>query len=254
MCLMATSARTAPTSTTTSARASTGRGTAAEQAKVTAVVDAIWEHREELARMAKDLPALLQEAGTHMRDAGHGARRASAALGDDVRELTAHAADMLEASKHQLKAVLQALEGAGKVLRNLPLIGDMGKMMGESLGAIGDVADNLDAVGSKVRGLGDRLANVGTDLDVMGKSLLGGGARLTSYGAPATSARAKAAPAKQAAKKAVAAPAKAATKKAAPAAKKAAPATRVSAVAKPAPASAKTAPSASQRKRSSARG
>ena len=155
-----------------------------EEAKLAAMVDVIWEHREELARMAQDLPALLQEAGGHMREAGEGAQRASVALGGDIQELTGHAADMLEASKHQLRAVLQALEGAGRMLRNLPLIGDMGKMMGDSLGAIGDVADNLDQVGQKVRGLGDRLASVGTDLDHMGRSLLGGGHRLASYGAP----------------------------------------------------------------------
>ena len=155
-----------------------------DEEKLAAVVDAIWEHREELARMATDLPALLQDAGLHMREAGEGAQRASAALGGDIRELTGHAADMLEASKHQLRAVLQALEGAGRMLRNLPLIGEMGKMMGESLGAIGDVADNLDGVGQRVRGLGDRLASVGTDLDQMGGSLLGGGHRLASYGSP----------------------------------------------------------------------
>jgi hypothetical protein len=231
---MAASTRTSTNAATASRPAGEAQLSVEERTKLTAVVDSIWEHREELARMAQDLPALLQEAGTHMNEAGRGARRASAALGDDVRELTAHAADMLEASKHQLKAVLHALEGAGKVLRNLPLIGDMGKMMGESLGAIGDVADNLDAVGGKVRGLGDRLASVGEDLDLMGKSLLGGGARLTSYGTtpapakraakkaaqqPATKAAgkapAKAVPAKKAAKKPVQQPVKkAAAKKA----------------------------------------
>jgi hypothetical protein len=156
----------------------------ADEAKVTAMVESIWEHRDELARMAEDLPRLLQEAGLHMREAGEGAQRASVYLAGDVREFAGHAADVLEESKHQLKAVLQALEGAGRMLRNLPLIGDMGKMMGESLGAIGDVADNLDLVGRKVRSLGDRLADVGVDLDAMGASLLGGGSSLSQYGAP----------------------------------------------------------------------
>lgn len=170
-----------------------------DEEKLAAVVEAIWEHREELARMATDLPALLQDAGLHMQEAGQGAQRASAALGGDIRELTGHAADMLKASKHQLRAVLQALEGAGRMLRNLPLIGEMGKMMGESLGAIGDVADNLEEVGQKVRGLGDRLASVGSDLDLMGGSLMGGGQRLASYGAPAPVKKApvKKAPAKK---------------------------------------------------------
>jgi hypothetical protein len=192
-----------------------------EEAKLSAMVDSIWEHREELARMAQDLPRLLQEAGAHMREAGEGAQRASVFLSGDVREFAGHAADVLEESKYQLRAVLQALEGAGRMLRNLPIVGDMGKAMGESLGAIGEVADNLDLVGRKVRGLGDRLGDVGVDLDLMGTSLLGGGSTLAGYGAvPAKKAPAKKAPAKKApAKKAPAkkAPAKKAPAKKAPA-------------------------------------
>lgn len=171
-----------------------------DQAKVAQLVDSVWEHRDELQRLARELPVLLAEAGSQMRAAGEVAQRASGALSGDVRTFAGHAADVLEESKHQLKAVLQALEGAGKMLRNLPFIGDMGKTMGESLGAIGDVADNLDVVGRKVRGLGDRLADVGADLDVMGASLLGTGLTLTrSSGAAPTrgAAREKKAPPKK---------------------------------------------------------
>ena len=173
--------------------------TSADEAKLTAMVESIWEHREELAKIAQELPRILNEAGAQMREAGEGAQRASAYLAGDVKEFAGHAADVLEESKHQLKAVLQALEGAGRMVRNLPLIGDMGKMMGESLGAIGDVADNLDLVGRKVRGLGDRLADVGQDLDAMGTSLLGSGRSLSGYHAPPAKkkAAAKKAPAKK---------------------------------------------------------
>jgi hypothetical protein len=195
------------------------------EAKLSAMVDSIWEHREELARMAQELPRLLQETGAQMRDAGARAQQASAYLEGDVRTFAGNAADMLEAAKHQLLAVLQALEKGGGMLKNLPFIGEMGKMMGDQLGAIGEVANNLDQVGQKVRGLGDRLGNVGEDLRHMGTSLLGSGEGLSSYGAPP-------APAKRptARKKATQAPSaptkkKANAKKSAAAAKKASPKT-----------------------------
>jgi hypothetical protein len=188
-----------------------GNRTASDDTKLAAMVDSIWEHREELARMAQELPLLLQQTGDQMREAGQRAQQASVHLAGDVREYTGHAADMLEASKHQLRAVLQALEKAGGMLKNLPFIGDMGKVMGDQLGAIGDVADNLDVVGQKVRKLGDRLGDVGGDLEAMGASLAGGGARLVQFGAPTTAAPVKKAPAKKA-------PAKKAPAKKAPAA------------------------------------
>ncbi|MFZ4718507.1 MAG: hypothetical protein ACOYMR_03720, partial [Ilumatobacteraceae bacterium] len=185
-----------------------------DEAKLAAMVEVMWEHRDELARMATELPALLQRTGEQMRDAGAKAQTASGYLAGDVKAYAGHAADMLETSKHQLMAVLHALEKAGGMLKNLPFIGEMGKMMGDQLGAIGDVAENLDLVGQKVRGLGDRLGDVGTDLEQMGASLLGGGSELTGFvqraASPAKKAAAKKAPAK-----------KAPAKKAAPAAKKA---------------------------------
>lgn len=176
-----------------------------EQVRLAAMLEVLYEHRDELTRMATELPTLLRETGQQMHDAGTRAQTASGYLAGDVRELTGHAADMLESSKHQLLAVLHALEKAGGMLKNLPFIGDMGKMMGDQLGAIGDVAHNLDQVGQKVRGLGDRLGDVGDDLHLMGASLLGGGAGLGSYGgAPAPKKTpAKKAPAKKAPAKAV---------------------------------------------------
>ena len=215
---------------------------AADEAKLLAMVETLWEHREELLRMATELPDLLRDTGQQMHDAGTRAQKASGYLAGDVRELTGHAADMLEASKHQLIAVLRALEKAGGALRNLPFIGDMGKMMGDQLGAIGEVANNLDQVGQKVRGLGDRLGDVGDDLHLMGTSLLGSGKGLGAYGAPPVLTE-KAAPAKKTPAKKAAPAKKTPAKKAAPAkkapARKAAPAKK--APAKKAPAK-KTAP------------
>lgn len=179
------------------------------------LAEALWQHRGELVRMATELPTALAAASAQLRDAGAGAQRAGKYLSGDVKKFAGHAADVLEESKHQLLAVLHALEGAGKMLRNMPIIGDMGKAMSEHLGAIGEVADNLDVVGKKVRGLGNRLADVGGDLGSMGKSLIGSANSLDITG-PAPAAPAK----KSAAKKATAAKKTAAKK--APAAQKAA--------------------------------
>ena len=208
---------------------------ALDDAKVVAFVESMWEHRDELARLATELPSLLHDTGVQMREAGARAQAASTYLAGDVKEYAAHAADMLEASKHQLLSVLRALEKAGGMLKNLPFIGEMGKMMGDQLGAIGDVADNLDAVGQKVRGLGDRLGDVGDDLERMGASLLGGGAGLSTFAkgaAGAAVATAKKATTKTATGKQAAAPKQAAPAKKASAAKKAAPAKKATAAKK----------------------
>lgn len=144
-----------------------------ESERLAALLDAVWEHRDELQRLAVELPALLAATGAHLQAAGLGARRASAGLEGDVRELAGHAADMLAASKDQLRSVLRALEGTGAVLRNVPFIGgELGATVTGGLGAISDVADHLEVAGDKVRTLGERLATVGADLDVMGGSLL----------------------------------------------------------------------------------
>ena len=149
--------------------------------KVMSMVDAIWDHKDELAHIAQNLPQLLGETGGHMQAAGEGAQRASAFLAGEVRDLATNAADLLEASKTQLRGVLKALEGVGNVLSNVPLIGDVGKSVRDGLKSLGDVANSLDSVGKKVRGLGDRLSDVGGDLDSMGQSLVGGGASLLSF-------------------------------------------------------------------------
>jgi len=199
--------------------------------QVDELAKALWQHREELVRLATDLPKALESASRQLRDAGGGAQRAGKYLSGDVKKFAGHAADVLEESKHQLLAVLHALEGAGKMLRNMPLIGDMGKAMSEHLGAIGDVAENLDVVGKKVRGLGNRLADVGADLGSMGRSLVGSADSLTmtkqepkkaaataGKKSPAKTA-AKATPAKKAATKKPVAAVKATAKKPAPAKK-----------------------------------
>lgn len=189
--------------------------------QVEQLAEALWSHREELARLATELPQRLEAASSQLRDAGSGAQRAGKYLSGDVKKFAGHAADVLEESKHQLLAVLHALEGAGKMLRNMPLIGDMGKAMSEHLGAIGDVADNLDIVGKKVRGLGNRLADVGADLGSMGKSLIGSADSLgttTPAPAPARKVPAKKSPAKTTAA-AKTTPAKKAPAKKAPAKK-----------------------------------
>ena len=137
--------------------------------------------QDELAHIAQNLPQLLGETGGHMQAAGEGAQRASAFLSGEVRDLANNAADLLEASKSQLRGVLKALEGVGHILSNVPLIGDVGKSVSDGLKSLGDVANSLDSVGQKVRGLGDRLSDVGGDLDEMGRSLVGGGASLLGF-------------------------------------------------------------------------
>lgn len=189
--------------------------------KIAELAASLWEHRDELARLATQLPKALEAAAAQMRDAGAGAQSAGKYLSGDVKKFAGHAADVLQESKHQLLAVLHALEGAGKMLRNMPLIGDMGKAMSEHLGAIGDVADNLDVVGKQVRGLGNRLADVGSDLGTMGKALVGSA---QSLGMTPSDTAKPSAPKKAASKKAApkkAAP-KAAAKASTPAARQAA--------------------------------
>lgn len=149
--------------------------------KVASVIDAIWDHKDELARIAQNLPQLLGETGGHMQAAGEGAQRASAFLSGEVRDLASSAADLLEISKNQLRGVLKALEGVGNLLNNVPLIGDVGKSVGDGLKSLGEVANSMDSVSQKVRGLGDRLSDVGDDLDSMGRSLAQGGASLLGF-------------------------------------------------------------------------
>ncbi|MEY4175506.1 MAG: hypothetical protein RI900_2671 [Actinomycetota bacterium] len=180
--------------------------------KIAELAATLWEHRDELARLATELPKALEAASAQMRDAGAGAQSAGKYLSGDVKKFAGHAADVLQESKHQLLAVLHALEGAGKMLRNMPLIGDMGKAMSEHLGAIGDVADNLDVVGKQVRGLGNRLADVGSDLGTMGTALVGSAHSLSMSPQPASAAPRKSATKSTAKKPAAKTAAKAAPK------------------------------------------
>lgn len=168
--------------------------------KVAATIDTIWDHKDELVRIAQNLPQLLSDTGGHMQAAGDGAQRASAFLSGEVRDLATNAADLLESARKQLRGVLQALERVGNTLSDVPLIGDIGKSMGDGLKSLGEVANSLDSVGQKVRGLGDRLSDVGGDLDAMGRSLVGGGASLLSFSG-GTVRQASAPAAKKSAKK-----------------------------------------------------
>lgn len=149
--------------------------------KIAGVIDSIWDHRDELAHIAQNLPQLLGDTGGHMQAAGEGAQRASAFLSGEVRDLATSAAELLESSRNQLRGVLKALEGVGNMLADIPLIGDVGKSVRDGIKSLGDVANSIDNVGQKVRGLGDRLSDVGGDLDSMGRSLVGGGQSLLGF-------------------------------------------------------------------------
>ena len=210
-------ARQAEKARARSAEAGAGSAGVTADARMAELLDAVWEHRVELQRLALDLPVLLADTGRHLQVAGLGAQRASAGLAGEVKELAAHAADMLAASKDQLRTVLAALEGTGAVLRNVPFIGgELGNTVAGGLSAINEVADHLEVAGDKVRTLGERLAQVGADLDDMGGSMLESATALGLFGGldlkvPAPGAHrtpAKKAPAKKASAK------KAASKKA----------------------------------------
>jgi len=79
-------------------------------AQVEELAAALWQHRDDLVRLATELPAALASASSQLRDAGAGAQRAGKYLSGDVKKFAGHAADVLEESKHQLLAVLHALE------------------------------------------------------------------------------------------------------------------------------------------------
>ena len=66
------------------------------------MLEVLYEHRDELTRMATELPTLLRETGQQMHDAGTRAQTASGYLAGDVRELTGHAADMHERAESHL--------------------------------------------------------------------------------------------------------------------------------------------------------
>jgi hypothetical protein len=150
--------------------------------KILSAIDALWDHKDELLRLATKLPPLLGDAGELMNHAGQGAQRASGFLTNEVRDITGTAAHVLAISTAQLGNVLDVLEGVGRALQKLPFIDDLGDMISDGIAAIRGVSDNVGDVGQKVRALGDRLGNVGSDLDRVGQSLVGGGTMLADFG------------------------------------------------------------------------
>lgn len=153
---------------------------AADLRKLRQVVDVVWEHRDELVDLLIQLPSALADTGEQLQVAGAGAKQASEVLGGDLLTLTGSAADILDASQRQLAVVAGVLGEVGKVLDRVPLIGSVKDPMARGLGAVGQVADNLEIVAQQVRSIGVGLAGVGTGLEAMGTSLEGGGAALVA--------------------------------------------------------------------------
>ncbi len=149
---------------------------------VMAVLGDLWEHKDDILRVTKAIPDLLGDAGEFMHLAGQGAQRASGFLTGEIREIAATAADVLGTSTAQLKNVLTVLDNIGTALSQVPFLDDLGAMITKGLDAIMGVADNVDAVGGRVRALGEKLGDVGSDIDRMGKSLVSGGQRLADFG------------------------------------------------------------------------
>ena len=153
---------------------------AADLRKLRQVVDVVWEHREELVNLVVHLPSVLADTGEQLQVAGAGAKQASEVLGGDLLTLTDSAADILDASQRQLAVVAAVLGEVGKVLDRMPLMGPVKDPVSRGLGAVGQVAANLETVAHQVRGIGVGLAGVGVGLEAMGASLEGGGAALVT--------------------------------------------------------------------------
>ncbi len=148
--------------------------------KLRAVVELVWEHRDEIVRLATDLPGLLGEAGEQMQVAGDGAQQAGQLLAGDLRQLTASAADTLSATQGQVATVATVLGEIGKAIDRVPLVGNVAKPVSQGLRAIRDVSDDLDSIADQLRGISAGLDRVGAGLDVMGSSLATSGAALTA--------------------------------------------------------------------------
>lgn len=142
----------------------------------------VWDHRDDIVRVATKVPALLGDAGEFMHHAGQGAQRASQFLTGDVREIAGTAAHALSTSTAQLQNVLTVLENIGKALQQVPFLDDLGEMITNGIEAITGVTDNVQEVAGRVLALGNRLSDVGSDLDRVGHSLVGGGKMLADFG------------------------------------------------------------------------
>ncbi|MDO8391700.1 MAG: hypothetical protein Q7V57_14570 [Actinomycetota bacterium] len=146
----------------------------------------LWQHRDDIVRVATKLPALLGDAGEFMHNAGQGAQRASAFLTSDIREIASGAAHALSTSTAQLDNVLTVLDNVGKAIAQVPFLDDLGEMINDGLAAIRGVATNVEAVATHMLGLGERLGDVGSDLDRVGKSLVSSGLSLADFGGKPT--------------------------------------------------------------------
>lgn len=144
-------------------------------------MQALWQHRDEIIRVATQLPDLLGEAGEFMHHAGQGAHRASAFLTSDVREIAGTAAHALSTSTAQLNNVFAVLDTVGKALTQVPFLDDLGQVITQGLDAIRGVADNVETVAQRVLALGDRLGDVGSDLARVGQSLTSSGQKLADF-------------------------------------------------------------------------
>lgn len=148
--------------------------------KLRAVVELVWENRDEIVRLVTDLPGLLGEAGEQMQVAGDGAQQAGELLAGDLRQLTASAADTLSATQKQVATVAVVLGEVGKAIDRVPLIGSVAKPVADGLKAIREVSDDLDSIADQLRGVSAGLDRVGAGLGVMGSSLTTSGAALTA--------------------------------------------------------------------------
>lgn len=140
------------------------------------VVEVVWENRDFLIK----LPVVLGDAGEQMQAAGAGAREVGGFMSGEVHDLTAQAADTLEACRKPLAQVGEVLDELGAVLDRLPLVGNVAEPATRGLGALSEVAINIERVSVQLRGLSVSMQGAGAGLDAMGVSLQGGGAALAT--------------------------------------------------------------------------
>ena len=140
------------------------------------VIEVVWENKDLLVR----LPTVLGDAGEQMQAAGAGAREVGGFLSGEVHELTAQAADTLEACRKPIAQVGEVLDELGGILDRLPIVGNVAEPATRGLGALTEVAVNIERVAVQLRGLSASMQGAGLGLDAMGASLQGGGVALTT--------------------------------------------------------------------------
>lgn len=140
------------------------------------VIEVVWENRDFLVK----LPSVLGDAGEQMQAAGVGAREVGSFMSGEVHDLTIQAAETLEACRKPLAQVGEVLDELGAVLDRLPLVGNVAEPATRGLGAITEVAINIERVSVQLRGLSVSMQGAGAGLDAMGASLQGGGMALAT--------------------------------------------------------------------------